>query len=178
VVYAFGDASGSGFGGMTLAHDQVSFYSGQWDEEHSKQSSNHRELENLVIKLENDFAQGVLENTEVFIFTDSSTAEATYFKCTSKSQLLFNLILRLQFIHLHAGMTLHFAHIAGTRMIAQGTDGLLRSSGNGGVPLEDDFLSHIPLHLGVLERQPLEVREWVEGWFRGLEGAVWLTPDD
>jgi len=63
-------------------------------------------------------------------------------------------------------------------MIAQGTDGLLRSSGNGGVPLEDDFLSHIPLHLGVLERQPLEVREWVEGWFRGLEGAVWLTPDD
>jgi len=92
-VYTFGDASGSGFGGSTYDRGEVSYYSGHWNDSQSDQSSNHRELSNLILDLENMFNQGVLENTEVFVFTDNSTAEAAFFKGTSKSRLLFELIL-------------------------------------------------------------------------------------
>jgi len=92
-VYTFGDASGSGFGGSTYDRGEVSYYSGHWNDSQSDQSSNHRELSNLILDLENKFNQGVLENTEVFVFTDNSTVEAAFFKGTSKSRLLFELIL-------------------------------------------------------------------------------------
>jgi hypothetical protein len=92
-VYTFGETSGSGFGGSTYDRGEVSYYSGQWNDSQSDQSSNHRELSNLILDLENKFNQRVLENTEVFVFTDNSTAEAAFFKGTSKSRLLFKLIL-------------------------------------------------------------------------------------
>jgi len=143
-VYTFGDASGSGFGGSTYDRGEVSYYSGHWNDSQSDQSSNHRELSNLILDLENKFNQGVLENTEVFVFTDNSTVEAAFFKGTSKSRLLFELILRLQFVHLHSGMMLHFVHVSGKRMIAQGTDGLSRGVRNEGVMKGENFLEYIP----------------------------------
>ncbi len=177
-VYTFGDASGSGFGGSTSANDELCYYSGQWEESHAATSSNHRELANLVIKLENDYAEGLLSHSEIFIFTDNSTAEAAYFKLTSKSQGLFELILCLQFVHLHAAMTLHFVHVSGNRVIAQWTDGLSRGFGPPTCIDGDDFLRHVPLNLGVLDRQPLEIREWVESWFVGTQERSWLSPED
>lgn len=105
-----------------------------------------------MIKLESDFSSGLLRESEIFIFTDNSTAEAAYFKGTSKSQPLFELILRLQFIHLHGGMTLHFVHVAGKRMISQGTDGLSRGAGPSICTDGEEFLRHVPLNLSVLDR--------------------------
>jgi len=169
VVYTFGDASGSGFGGSTYENEELRYYSGQWESSYSVSSSNFRELANLVIRLESDFADSLLNESEIFIFTDSSTAEAAYFKGTSKSQLLFELILRLQFVHLHAGITLHFVHVAGKRMIAQGTDGLSRGGGLSECMRVEDFLKHIPLNLAVMDRQPTEIKEWVDSWFKGSQ---------
>jgi hypothetical protein len=37
----------------------------------------------------------------------------------------------------------------------------------------DEFLMHIPLHLSALERQPRNLRKWVESWFsQGGEGTL------
>ena len=58
-------------------------------------SSNLRELKNLVDTLKLMAQAGELEGSEVFIFTDSSTAEAAFFKDSSKSRRLFELILEL-----------------------------------------------------------------------------------
>jgi hypothetical protein len=50
-----------------------------------------------------------------------------------------------------AGLVLHVIHCAGTRMIAQGMDGLSWGDLLKGVMKGDDFLSFIPLHQSALE---------------------------
>jgi hypothetical protein len=52
VVYSFGDASGNGFGGMWFDGNDVAYHSGQWADQYASQSSNFRELANLVLTLE------------------------------------------------------------------------------------------------------------------------------
>jgi hypothetical protein len=41
---------------------------------------------------------------------------------------LFELVLRLRRLEVRCGVPLHIIHVAGTRMIRQGADGLLRGS--------------------------------------------------
>jgi hypothetical protein len=60
---------------------------------------------------------------EVFMFTDNYVMESAYFRGTSSSPILFDLVLRLRKLELHAGWKIHVVHIAGTQMICQGTDG-------------------------------------------------------
>jgi hypothetical protein len=61
---------------------------------------------------------------EVFMFTDNYVMKCAYFRGTSSSPILFDLLLRLRKLELHAGLKIHVIHIAGTRMISQGMDGL------------------------------------------------------
>ena len=49
---------------------------------------------------------------------------------------------------------LHLIHVAGTRMIAQGTDGISRGDMMEDVMNGDDIISHIPLSLTPFERSP------------------------
>ncbi len=127
-MYSFGDALGSGFGSSLKIEDTIHYQSGQWKDEVGAESSNYRELSNIINSLEAAHERGLLKNTEVFMFTDNSTAEAAVFKGTSKSRKLFELILRLQNLQMHGKMIILFIHVSGKRMIAQGTDGL--SQGN------------------------------------------------
>jgi hypothetical protein len=80
VVYSFGDASGSVFGSSSWKSVQVSYYAGQWTDEIGLNSSNFRELSNLINSIEQGINDGTLENTEVFIFTDNTAAESAFFK--------------------------------------------------------------------------------------------------
>jgi hypothetical protein len=178
VVYSFGDASGSGFGSSLKIEDTIHYQSGQWKDEIGAESSNYRELSNIINSLETAHEMGLLENTEVFMFTDNSTAEAAVFRGTSKSRKLFDLVLRLQNLQMHGKMMLHFIHVSGKRMIAQGTDGLSQGNTNEGVFREVSFLHFVPLHLSVLERQPHPLTTWVEDWFGSLGPFTWLTPND
>jgi hypothetical protein len=71
-------------------------------------SSNNRDLKNLadmVFCMERD---GDLKGTEVFIFTDNSTAERAFFKGSSQSRILHDLVLRLRKLEMTAGIKLHF----------------------------------------------------------------------
>ena len=86
------------------------------------------------------------------LFTDNTVAESCFFKGTSNSRLLFNLVLRLRKAELNAGIKLHVVHVAGTRMIAQGTDGLSRGNLIYGVMAGHDILSFVPLQLSAWDR--------------------------
>jgi hypothetical protein len=69
----------------------------------------------------------------------------------------------------------HVIHIAGTRMICQGTDGLSLGDMLTGVMGGAYMLTFIHLALTAFELQP-ELMERVEYWW-GTGNTSWLTPD-
>ena len=82
VVYGFGDASGSGFGGTWTAKQadgstapDIKYIFGLWGSDMNSSSSNNRELRNLTDMLDKMEANEDLEGAEIFIFTDNSIAE-------------------------------------------------------------------------------------------------------
>jgi hypothetical protein len=83
----------------------------------------------------------------LFMFTDNSTAEAAFWKGTSVSPCLFELVLQLKRLKLERDIILHVVHISGKWMIAQGTDGLSQADHLEGVmhgkPIQDFILLHL-----------------------------------
>lgn len=122
--YGFGDASGTGLGSSAQVGGNLHITQGVWPQKEALASSNHRELSNLVQMLEDGLESGNLRNTEFFLFTDNSMVEAVYYLGTSSSKTLFDLALRLRALVMRSDFQFHFIHVAGLRMIAQGTDGL------------------------------------------------------
>jgi hypothetical protein len=62
-----------------------------------------------------------------------------------------------------ASLRLHIIHVAGTRMIQQGTDGLSRGLMTDGVFAADPMKLHLPLHLTPYDRHP-PLLQWVQSW--------------
>jgi hypothetical protein len=127
VMYGFGDVSGLGFGStIRKSNGDIVWKSGVWSrtmlEEHN---SNFFELANLVFALEDLHEKRGLDGHEVFMFTDNTTAEAAHFHGTTKNgKTLFELILRLRRIEMTGTCRIVMIHVAGKRMIWQGSDGL------------------------------------------------------
>ena len=99
LIYGFADASGAAFGAafQNATEAKVRYEYGQWISSVSEEeSSNWKELANLVESLEGKEADGSLTGSEVFMFTDNSTAEAAFWKGTSSSPKLRELVLRLR----------------------------------------------------------------------------------
>jgi hypothetical protein len=111
----------------------------------------------------------------MFLFTDNSTVEGALFKGNTSRRKLFNLIVRFRKIQRAHDAEIVVSHIAGTRMIAQGTDGVSRGALNQGVTTGMDMLSFIPLHLTAIERNP-QVLGWVKSWLG--EDSEFLSPED
>ena len=77
--YGFGDASKSSFGATVQIDDVLEYEYGQWTTEAGEtNSSNWRELNNLVEALERTFSTHELGGCEFFMFTDNSTAESCF----------------------------------------------------------------------------------------------------
>ena len=76
------------------------------------------------------------------------------------------------------GCKLHLIHVAGSRMIVQGTDGLSRGDVGEGVMGGARMMSFVPLHLSVLERSP-GMLQWIDHTFNMpmLEKVQLLTPE-
>ena len=129
-IYIVGDASGSGFGSVRWIQDGevVDAQFGNWKWEVTEnESSNFRESANLVHSLRTYLKSGRIEQgSEVFICTDNAVAESTYFKGSSKSSKLHELIVDLRRLEMEGDLIVHFLWISGKRMIKQGTDGLSR----------------------------------------------------
>jgi hypothetical protein len=175
VVYGFGDASGKGFGSTFSRGSDISYRIGTWADDESDESSNWREFTNVVESLEDEAEEGRLANTVVYFFTDNSTVEAAIYKGTSKSRKLLALVIRLKVLEVRHSIHLVVCHVSGTRMIAEGGDGVSRGLLNEGVMSGEEILSFIPLHLSALERSK-DLLTWINSWTTG-ELEV-LTPKD
>jgi hypothetical protein len=163
VSYGLGDASGTGLGSSLLVGESLNITQGIWGSQEAAASSNFRELSNLVATLESRLSSGMLKGTEVFLFTDNSTAKSVYFNGTSSSKTLFDLALKLRQLEMTGEFQFHLVHVAGTRMIAQRTDGLSRGCLSEGVMKGDSMLRYVPLHLCPLQCQP-ELLHWIQEW--------------
>lgn len=82
VFYGFWDTSGSAFGSTLSGGDKLFFEYGQWCSVESEQSSNWRELSNLVDSFETWAHTYDLPGSQIFLFTDNSTVESAYWKGT------------------------------------------------------------------------------------------------
>ena len=171
VRYGFVDASGSGLGASFQRSDGLSYRVGMWGPDMNDSSSNYRELRNLVEAVESEVADAELNNVELFVFTDNSTAQFAFEKGTSSNRRLFDLVLRLRRLEMQESLIIHVVHVAGTRMIAQGTDGLSRGDMLEGVMAGKNFLDFVPLHLSCRERSPA-----FDGAIRYLIGDLGIQP--
>ena len=177
VTYGFGDASGKGFGAALKLWNGVVFYrQGIWEYRITyEQSSNYRELRNLVDSLERAAEKGLLNGTEIWMFTDNSVAEAAFFRGSSKSRELNHLVLRLRRLEMELGVRIMVVHVLGKRMILTGIDGVSRGGMNAGVMAGADMLSYVPLHLSLLQRS-LSLRGWLKEWIG--DGGLFLEASD
>lgn len=178
VAFLFGDASGAGFGQSLwmLGEEDVDVFYGLWEPWAAARPSNWREFYNQVLGLERGVANGTIpRGAEVFMFTDNFVTERAYFRGTSKSKDLFELVLRLRKLEMKGELFIHLIWVAGTRMIAQGTDGVSRGDLSTGVMSGRSMLQYVPLNLGVNARSPGLV-----AWFEEASGGGWscLEPQD
>jgi hypothetical protein len=163
-IYGFVDASTAGFGGsFELPNGTMFFRHGLWGRDADSASSNYRELCNLVDSIEDGVHRGELNNADLFIFTNNTTAEGCYYRGHSDSQRLFAQVLHLRKLEMHASLRLHVIHVAGTRMIHQGTDGLSRGLLTDGVFASDPMHMHVPLHLAAHDWSST-LLPWIQAW--------------
>jgi len=87
VIYCFGDASSSGFGFTLEVNGHVYYSYGQWDESADNKPTPTL-TKNLLESLRRAVEDHQLQGLELFIFTDNTTAEATFWKGWSKDKLL------------------------------------------------------------------------------------------
>ena len=99
----------------------------------SEASSNYRELGNLVDTMEKYHQEGKLKGAEIFLLKNNLVLDNVFYKGTSSSRTLFELILRLRKVKLEENIRLHIIHVAGTRMIVSGVDALSRDETSKGV---------------------------------------------
>jgi hypothetical protein len=174
-LFGFGDASGGGFGSSWESNKGISYRFGTWGKDMDNQSSNLRELRNLVDTIDEMVSQGSLSGSELFLFTDNSTAEAAFYNGSSTSEKLFQLVLRLKKLEMHNRAKIHIIHVSGERMKDQGSDGLSRGNINVGVMAGKKMIDFVPIHQNALERSA-SLKPWLNSFID--KEAEYLNPKD
>jgi hypothetical protein len=170
VAYGGGDASGEGFGGqMQPLGMQPLLRRGFWCPVDSNESSNWRELRNLIDTIKEEVKQGRLVGREVWLATDNSTAASAYYRGTSTSKTLHEMIVELRMLSLKGNFMLHLFHVAGTRMIQSGVDALSRGELHIS-SLEKAIQTLMPLHLSPIQRSS-SLQQWLQSW---LDSKFWI----
>ena len=172
--FEFEDASGKQFGATiscdynckawlaktTTSSTRVRFRIGLWTTAEEEESSNYKELRNLVDTVKEEAEAGRLRNCEFFLSTDNSTAESCFYQGTLKSRHLHGLVLKLRGLQMAYGMTIHVIHVSGKRMITQGTDGCSRGLLMEGVMTGHNMLLFVDLSHMAIEHHP-PFLDWV-----------------
>lgn len=163
--YGIGDASGGGFGYAVDVDGRLYDEYGSWNSAISEQSSNYRELRNLKNAVQRLALEGVLSDAELYLFTDNYVAERAYYNGgSSNSKHLDALVFELWDLQMYHDFDLYVYHIAGTRMIESGVDGLSRGDKSEGVAKGLAVLDFIPIHLTPFERSPT-LKDWIYSWW-------------
>ena len=127
------DASGDGFGDLFMTKDGLSYHIGIWNEKMSKQSSNYRDVRNFLVALNREGDAGKLADSFVIFCTDNSTIKAALYKGINDGSLLLDMVIAFHFLLMKYICHAFISHVTGTRMIAQGGNGLSRGALNEGV---------------------------------------------
>ena len=147
----------------------------------------------MVLRLEALVQEGTIpKGSEIFMFTDNSTAESAFFRGTSSTPLLYELVLRTKRLEKTGQVFVRVVWVAGTRMIEQGTDGLSRGDLMTGVMAGGDMLMYVPLNKTAEERQSaladwlkscapsfpwkvLDTKDWFDRAFED-DDFIWMPP--
>ena len=125
-----------------------------------------------MIKIGTQVREGNVHGQEVFMFTDNSTFEFSFYREYSTSWKLSAIILRLYHAIRDGDLILHVINVAGTHMKAWGVYGLSRGDLLEGMMVGLDSLSFIPLSEGSSERSKGKVEDWVRSWWKDSEGKT------
>ena len=98
----------------------------------------------------------------MFLNTDNKVVEQVTHKGTSSSKLLFDLVVRYKLLETRFGCRCYVSHVAGTRMIQQGTDSVSRGSLEEVIPTKM-MIDYIPYNKTALERFP-NLLSWIQSW--------------
>jgi hypothetical protein len=101
--------------------------------------------------------------------------EACAVKGSSSSPKLLNLVVHLRALSTLHELKIHIFHVAGTRMIAQGTDGVSRGFLGEGIMAGEAMKTFIPIHLSAIDRSP-DLETWIRTW--ASDDAILLEPRD
>mmetsp|Transcript_3333 Transcript_3333/g.5080 ORF Transcript_3333/g.5080 Transcript_3333/m.5080 type:complete len:225 (-) Transcript_3333:575-1249(-) len=132
VIFGFNDASGEGFGDVFLNEEGLSIHVKVWNYKTSHESSNFIEFRNPLEALKKEAELGHFNDAFVFFATDNQTVEADLYNGTSSSESLLEMIIELRALSMKYNFQIFVTHVAGTRMIAQGGNGLSPSDLNTG----------------------------------------------
>ena len=177
--YGFGDASGTGFGHSIQVGDHIYSEFGEWSAEVEDKHSNYKELRNLVNAVKKAYHKGLLKDCELFLFTDNFVAECGYYNGGSnRNKELDDLVHELWRLQMGGDFTLNVYHVAGTRMIECGIDGLSRGDKTEGIARGISVFKFIPIHLSPIDRSP-GVLGWIRSWWDESLGNLHLMePED
>ena len=152
---------GSGYGTGGCGHEftskklpKLEYFSGLWKQEVTSMTSNWKELRSILIALRKERvkadAAGLrspLWRTRIYHLTDNLVSESILTKGTSTSPKLQQLLREIALEQQLQQCDLIPMHVAGKRLIYQGTDGLSRGQKNAGSLAGDalDVRSYNPL---------------------------------
>lgn len=164
--YLMGDAKGKGFGSAFWDGERIDWESGHYCLDFQGESSNFWESENLTRRLKKMEREGLLADKEIFIFTDNSTFEGTFYKGHSTSEKICDVILRIRLVQQRSSCILHVIHVAGTRMKEAGIDGLSRGDLMEGMLKSGEApWRFLPLSQDADERTNGAVLDWIHSWW-------------
>jgi hypothetical protein len=107
VVYGFGDAPKGGFGWSIDFGNGFRFEFVEWCEDIRGESSHYREFRNLLNALLCAAEEGRLKGAEIFLLMDNQAAEGAYYRGTSPSRALFELVVTLYKLQMKYDLVLH-----------------------------------------------------------------------
>jgi hypothetical protein len=129
-----------------------------------------------VIALEEYYSKTGIQDVELFMLAYNMVSENAFYRGTSSSPILFELVLRLDLLEIHGGWKLQVIHISGKRMIQKIMDGLSRGDMMSGVMGGADMLPFVPLEKGADERSG-NLKHWAHTWWRSDSPTKWLNPE-
>ncbi len=180
-LFVIGNTSRKAKGAIVVTQYGLDYESEVWSQSWRGKFSNVREAENLTDRLEQlagklaiNVAEqlkslnesSTLTDHKVFILTDNSTFEGSYYKGHLTSRELSDIVFQLYKAQRAGGFILHVLHISGKRMKAPGVDGLSRGDHMEGMMAGDDPMSFLPFHMGADMRSQGRVGQWVRSWWR------------
>ena len=128
----------------------------------------------MVIRLKRLINQGKIKNgSEVFIITDNEVSERIFYRGSSKSSTLHDLVVSLRKEEIENQLIIHVCWVSGKRMIKLGVDGLSRGDSASGVMVGNNLLDLLPFNESALVRHP-PLRNYITSWVKNsLSSKNW-----